>query len=480
MADAERGDMKRLVRLYSITSLVCMIIASVLVALVYRRVAVDEIYSLAKANNAELAQVTLNTAHLEVGQFLASVSGMSVEEIKGHPVPPHLIEEFQEVQPGTSMASARLYNDRGMVAYSTYSDEIGADKSDSNAVQRALKGDTVSDLSLSNMLSQSATTTEAKTLVETYLPARASAHGPVLGVFELYSDVSSLASQIKASSIRIFAGTLAVFAFLYGALVVIVRRAGRTVEAQQRIIEEKSQLLRELSAHFLQAEEVGKQRIANELHEGVLQTLAATKLTLESAHELIAKSPTPTNVHSLGSLVPVIRDTMRDIQAIASALRPPNLDDFGLVSAMTYLRREYRAAHPGLEIELQIGLEEPAIPATLRIVIFRIIERALQRAVTGTNVGRVTANLAKRQDTLVLTVSDTGSRSAAKAGDPSDSVDDGNSVIGAKEYAVLSGGLFTARIDASGATTITATWPVGENRAAVVANISRVTRGVSE
>jgi C4-dicarboxylate-specific signal transduction histidine kinase len=84
--------------------------------------------------------------------------------------------------------------------------------------------------------------------VESYIPIQQD-NGPVEGVFELYTDVTPLMTGVRRSTRNLLIGFLPVFAALYGALFLSVRRAEQTIKQQYADITEKNAALGE--AHDL-------------------------------------------------------------------------------------------------------------------------------------------------------------------------------------------------------------------------------------
>ncbi len=123
------------------------------------------------------------------------------------------------------------------------------------------------------------------------------------------------------------------------------------------------------------AREEERRRLHRDLHDGVGPTLASLIHRLETARALVARDPDGATV-LLGDLKAQVRATIGDIRRLVYALRPPTLDEFGLISAI----REH-VAHYNTAGELRVVVEAldalPALPAAVEVAAYRIVLEAL-------------------------------------------------------------------------------------------------------
>ncbi len=76
----------------------------------------------------------------------------------------------------------------------------------------------------------------------------------------------------------------------------------------------------------------------------------------------------------------MVQSTVEEVQRIAVDLRPFIIDDLGLVATLRWFLRQFQNTYSSIRIDSRIGLEEHEIPETLKIVIFRITQEALNNA----------------------------------------------------------------------------------------------------
>jgi signal transduction histidine kinase len=170
----------------------------------------------------------------------------------------------------------------------------------------------------------------------------------------------------------------------------------------------ESQLrLRELSRKILDAQENERKRIAQEIHDSVSGSLAAVKLALEEKLASMGKQPSTDKI-SLEQIVSHVEETIRESRRISAHLRPSLLDDMGLLATIEWLGREYEQLHLNLKIEQQLDATEDEIPEMLKVIIYRVLQEAMNNVAKHSGATRVHLLLTARDNRIELTVADNG------------------------------------------------------------------------
>jgi PAS domain S-box-containing protein len=224
----------------------------------------------------------------------------------------------------------------------------------------------------------------------------------------------------------------------------------KLAEAAQR---EYSDLLATLSARMLNAQESEKQRIAVELHEHVAQTLSAAKLAVENTVSAIS-SGLGSSTQALDALIAPLQAGIRDVRSVAISLRPPTLDDLGLLSTLREICREFGAKHQHVEMETSFNIAEGDLPQPLRAIIFRVVESAFNALAEEEALGRIALSLSSDPRSIVLSLRD----DAFELAPPSENDSLGHPYVDARDLTVLSGGKFSVSGDSWGGIALCAIW----------------------
>jgi signal transduction histidine kinase len=450
--------MFKLLRYYSVTSLVAILATAILLGWFYRQVATQGMVQQAERNNLTLARTVLNSVRPELIDYLCSVAAFDTDNIGRRAALPELAAAIRLLMHNNSVVRIKLYNRRGVVAFSTKTTQIGADQGNNPGFISALNGGVTSALIYRDAFHGFDDATKKNSLIETYIPVRGSPAEPVLGVFEIYTDANNLVRQNEQTGFIVMAGAPLVLMALYATLLLVVRRARNIIESQHQTLRERSETLETLSSQMMESEESHKKNIAFELHEGLAQTLAAAKWQAESdqSNHMAGDAAAA----SARSIVPVLQAAIEEVRTIAMDMRPPSLDDLGLLPTIDWLCREFERQHPGIRIERQIPALEGDIPSSLKIVLYRIIVSVLDDMAQQPNTEWIYLALWLDDDILILQIDDTATEALDKTAIPLAHI---NPQLRAgfarmEELTTLSGGAFTASHHSAGGTMLRATW----------------------
>lgn len=450
--------MFKLLRYYSVASLVAVLATAALLTGFYRHVAIQGIVELAERGNLTLARAAMNPIKPVLIEFLGATENLRPNRAAPHPpLPPALLDSINSLLQDRSVVRIKLFNRHGVVVFSTKPSQIGNAQNHNSGFEIAINGGVGNNLVYRDTFNSFDGATEEDNLMQTYIPVRASPAEPIQGVFELYTDVTRLVHQTERTEFIILAGAILILSALYAALVLIVHRANSVIELQQRTIHDRTETLAVLSAQMLKSEESNKKKIAFELHEGLAQTLAALKLKVESCWRHKADDATG---GSLDSIIPVLQEAIQEVRTIATDLRPPSLDDLGLLPTINWFCREFEVQHPDILIERQISLHEQDIPAPLKVIIYRIIVSVLNDLAQHPSTGRIHLGLWLEEDRLTLLIDDTATEMLDRTVIPLANIDPELRAGFARmeELTTLSGGTFKASHHSGGGTTLHASW----------------------
>jgi two-component system, NarL family, sensor histidine kinase UhpB len=153
----------------------------------------------------------------------------------------------------------------------------------------------------------------------------------------------------------------------------------------------------------LEAQEAERLRVAQELHDEIGQNLTAALLQLGRIGKLA-----PDDLRAeISEAAETVRENLDDLRRIAQRLRPPELDELGLVSALAHFS-DRLGKRAGIDIERRFDRELPVLGHEEELVIYRVAQEALTNVVRHAGASRAELALERAPDRLVLRVRDDG------------------------------------------------------------------------
>ncbi len=134
---------------------------------------------------------------------------------------------------------------------------------------------------------------------------------------------------------------------------------------------------RKLVAHFVQAREAERRRVAAELQESTLQTLSAALLRVES---LVGSSSDPANAEILRASATALRTTIDGVRRLVFELHPTALEH-GLGPALEDLAAR-RLAPRGVHVAIE-DRTGPSLPRSVATSAYRLLREALEALPAG-------------------------------------------------------------------------------------------------
>ncbi|NTW36370.1 MAG: sensor histidine kinase [Syntrophobacteraceae bacterium] len=195
------------------------------------------------------------------------------------------------------------------------------------------------------------------------------------------------------------------------------------------------------------------------MHDSIGQSLAAVKFHVENLLKSAETQKASGTVESLESIVPMIQNAMQEARRIYTGLRPSILDDLGIVATIGWFCREFQTACPQICVDSRIEIAEEDVPDPLKIVVFRVIQEAMNNVAKHSGAEFVDLCLRKTDAGLLLRVEDKGTGFDLESVLSKNPHERGLGLTGMKERTELAGGTFTIESVSGEGTTITASWP---------------------
>lgn len=191
--------------------------------------------------------------------------------------------------------------------------------------------------------------------------------------------------------------------------------------------------IQDFSEGALRSVEEERQRIARELHDDTAQRLATLMLKVRL---LTKETDDAHRAQGLAELREQILETAEGVKRIARGLRPPELEEVGLRSALQVHARGLREA-TGFEVEVDMEPVEHLLDPEAKLCLYRIIQESLSNALrhSGSSHARVTIWVEEGQVAAQVEDQGRGFHAGRATADGA-----GLGLVGMQERAVMLGG----------------------------------------
>lgn len=177
------------------------------------------------------------------------------------------------------------------------------------------------------------------------------------------------------------------------------------IKRAQQMRERAASQLKALASKHLSIQEEERRLLSMEIHDQIGQMLTGLKLTLSSllrkcTEQLLCHSP----MHHAIEIVDGLLDTTHDI---SRRLRPPMLDDLGLVPAVRWHVNKLTIPD-GVRISIDENLGQQRLPSTIELACFRLVQEAVSNALRHARASMINIAITHQTGQLTLSIRDDG------------------------------------------------------------------------
>jgi len=154
------------------------------------------------------------------------------------------------------------------------------------------------------------------------------------------------------------------------------------------------------------AREEERRHVRRDLHDGLGPVLAGLALGLEGAHDAVAENREAAQ-DLLADLGAQATAAIEDVRRLVHGLRPPSLDDLGLLGAVREQANRLSVPSRGLVVCVDAPDRLPALPAAVEVAAYRIVAEALTNVSRHAKAAHCAVQI-RTTDTLDVVIEDDG------------------------------------------------------------------------
>ena len=162
-----------------------------------------------------------------------------------------------------------------------------------------------------------------------------------------------------------------------------------------------------LSQQLMKAQENERRRISRDLHDHVAQDLSTLKIASETLFEDSSSLP-PDVRQRVAQFSKILQEAIGNVREIIYDLRPPYLDEMGLVQAIFQYCRDF-SEKSGFEIDFSAaGMDNVRMGFDAEINLYRLVQEALNNIKKHADAKHVTIRMVASSPHVILRIEDDG------------------------------------------------------------------------
>ncbi|MFD2205721.1 ATP-binding protein [Kiloniella antarctica] len=382
--------MFRLLRYFSITSAIAILLVTACLSYLYWKSENTKLTKIIESQNVALAQSFANNIWPKYSTHVNSVSHLDGDALRAHPKTIKIHQTLKALTKGLPILKVKMYSLDALTVYSSEFSQIGASKKGNAGFESTVKNiNPTTKNSFRETFASFDGPVSNRYLVESYLPIIGT-QGELEGVFELYSDVTPLVAEINWTTIEVILYLLFFLGLLYVFLFWIVRNADTIIGKQHDdlVLAQKEAITANTAkSNFLSTM---SHEIRTPLNGvlGLAQLLISTDLNKEQKHQV------STILSSGETLLAIINDVL-DMSRIEASSVQLEEKTFNIKELISMIATPFQSLIDDKGLKLNVNFEAGSDllikgdPVRLRQVLWNLVSNAIKF----TDSGSITLNI---------------------------------------------------------------------------------------
>lgn len=175
----------------------------------------------------------------------------------------------------------------------------------------------------------------------------------------------------------------------------------------EHALRSSAEQLTALSRRLVEVQEAERRQLSRELHDRVGQNLTALSINLDILNTTLAGDRHADHRARLSDSSALLESTVDSIENVMAELRPPMLDDYGLLPALHWYAKDF-SKRSGIDVAVTGDEGAERLAPQLEITLFRIAQEGLTNVTKHARATRVEIALEQCESSCIMTITDDG------------------------------------------------------------------------
>ena len=235
------------------------------------------------------------------------------------------------------------------------------------------------------------------TLLEVHVPLPAAQGGPVM--FEAYIDSDRIADERNAISKKTLPIALGGLLLFQLAVLPLAWSLARRIDRARR---DQADLV----TRSLRAWHEERRRMAQDLHDGVVQDLSAVSYSLPTVTSALPNTPEGSAARStVDRMTSLLQQDLHALRTMVLDLMPTDLVEIGLAASLVSLAERYTDDNLDISVEVEEGLD---LDEDVTGVVYRVVREGLRNVQKHARAGHARVTVSQDADTVAIVLTDDG------------------------------------------------------------------------
>ena len=236
--------MFKLKHYFSIVSLIAIAVSAVTLSSYYRHTTIEQLIEVEERSYLALTQTIANTIWPKYHDFLKQAESLPRAQLVKHPLSEMLHNDVAEMVQGLPILKIKIYDIKGKILFSTDLAQTGKVKpANYSGSKVALTGKVISKIRYREKFNKidGSDVYDLKVL-SSYLPIKRGLDNKVVGVIEIYTDISDTLSEIENKQYKVVGIVLVILGLLYLVLYIFIAKANKILIRQHKKLKQATEV----------------------------------------------------------------------------------------------------------------------------------------------------------------------------------------------------------------------------------------------